>query len=286
MLCYDPSMAGKTADSYPFARVRYLYEEYGIPAALIVDEDYTRGIIVLEDLGGTHLADIAAAGSEDETLRYYRESVDLLVKIQQIPASRISSPVCFDTAKLMYEFDFFYEHALKSFFKADMNSPAAAELRSLFIQIASKLDRPEYFITAHRDYHSRNLMVKNKGLRVIDFQDSMPGLPQYDLVSLLRDSYTELSPVMFNSLKNYYYEESKDRRIHSMRRDEFEYYFELAGLQRNVKALGTFAYQSAVRGKIRYEENIPLTFSYIKKFSDSINELRRAVELLDELGLP
>ena len=44
----------------------------------------------------------------------------------------------------------------------------------------------------HRDYQSRNLMVKDGELVVIDFQDALQGPRQYDLVALLRDSYVEL----------------------------------------------------------------------------------------------
>ena len=49
-------------------------------------------------------------------------------------------------------------------------------------------------VVCHRDYHSRNLMVHDGRLGVIDFQDARLGPDTYDLVSLLRDSYVELEP--------------------------------------------------------------------------------------------
>ena len=45
----------------------------------------------------------------------------------------------------------------------------------------------------HRDYHSRNLMLHDGSLYIIDFQDARMGPDTYDLVSLLRDSYVDLS---------------------------------------------------------------------------------------------
>ena len=44
----------------------------------------------------------------------------------------------------------------------------------------------------HRDYHSRNLMLHDGRLHIIDFQDARLGPDTYDLASLLRDSYVDL----------------------------------------------------------------------------------------------
>ena len=45
----------------------------------------------------------------------------------------------------------------------------------------------------HRDFHSKNLMYLNKSKKigVIDFQDALIGPLTYDLVSLLKDAYTD-----------------------------------------------------------------------------------------------
>ena len=43
----------------------------------------------------------------------------------------------------------------------------------------------------HRDYHSRNLMLHERRLYIIDFQDARMGPDTYDLASLLRDSYVD-----------------------------------------------------------------------------------------------
>ena len=45
----------------------------------------------------------------------------------------------------------------------------------------------------HRDYHSRNLMLHEGQLYIIDFQDARMGPDTYDLVSLLRDSYVDFT---------------------------------------------------------------------------------------------
>ena len=52
----------------------------------------------------------------------------------------------------------------------------------------------------HRDYHSRNLMLHDGSLYIIDFQDARMGPDTYDLVSLLRDSYVDLTPQQVDEL--------------------------------------------------------------------------------------
>ena len=52
----------------------------------------------------------------------------------------------------------------------------------------------------HRDYHSRNLMLHDGSLYIIDFQDARMGPDTYDLASLLRDSYVDLSPQQVDEL--------------------------------------------------------------------------------------
>ena len=52
----------------------------------------------------------------------------------------------------------------------------------------------------HRDYHSRNLMLHDGSLYIIDFQDARMGPDTYDLVSLLRDSYVDFTEQQVDEL--------------------------------------------------------------------------------------
>ena len=46
---------------------------------------------------------------------------------------------------------------------------------------------PRCFV--HRDFQSQNIVIKDGAACFIDFQGMRPGLPQYDLASLLYDPY-------------------------------------------------------------------------------------------------
>ena len=97
----------------------------------------------------------------------------------------------------------------------------------------------------HRDYHSRNLMLRDGRLYIIDFQDARLGPDTYDLVSLLRDSYVDLPEQVVDELIAYFLalQGRSGGRARTFRRR-----FDLMALQRNLKALGTFGYQTTARG--------------------------------------
>ena len=107
----------------------------------------------------------------------------------------------------------------------------------------------------HRDYHSRNLMLHGGSLHIIDFQDARMGPDTYDLASLLRDSYVDISERELDELIAYFLalKGAAGRRRRSGRR------FDLMALQRNLKALGTFGYQTTTRRNPVYIQYIPRT---------------------------
>ena len=87
-------------------------------------------------------------------------------------------------------------------------------------------------------------------MRIIDHQDARIGSPAYDLVSLLLDRITELpSPEWLANKRAYFLDVRQRLGLSKINEDEFAYEFRLQTVQRCLKAAGTFAYQSAVRGK-------------------------------------
>src|SRR5204863_8597652 len=112
-------------------------------------------------------------------------------------------------------------------------------LREEFADIVREL-ASEPPVLCHRDYHSRNLMLHESQLYIIDFQDARMGPDTYDLVSLLRDSYVDLPEQTVDELMAYFLALKGVRETE----DTFRQRFHLMALQRNLKALGTFGYQT------------------------------------------
>ena len=101
-------------------------------------------------------------------------------------------------------------------------------------------------VLCHRDYHSRNLMLHDGSLFIIDFQDARMGPDTYDLVSLLRDSYVDLDVAPGRRADRVLpgAASTAPRGVTPTRRAEFRRRFDVMALQRNLKALGTFGYQT------------------------------------------
>jgi aminoglycoside/choline kinase family phosphotransferase len=61
-----------------------------------------------------------------------------------------------------------------------------------FVNLAKRLASYRR-VLVHRDFQSQNIIVWNEQAYLIDFQGVRPGLPQYDLASLLFDPYVALT---------------------------------------------------------------------------------------------
>ena len=104
-------------------------------------------------------------------------------------------------------------------------------------------------------------MLHDGRLYLIDFQDARLGPDTYDLVSLLRDSYVDLNDLEVDDLIAYFLALKKTTPAQSA---EFRRRFDLMALQRNLKALGTFGYQTTTRGNTVYIQYIPRTLRYVR----------------------
>ncbi len=136
-------------------------------------------------------------------------------------------------------------------------SALAAEFKTIVEELAG-----EPRVLCHRDYHSRNLMLRDGSLYIIDFQDARMGPDTYDLASLLRDSYVDISDRDLDDLIAHFAALTGRGREQSA--IEFRRRFDLMALQRNLKALGTFGYQTAMRRNPVYIQYIPRTLRYAR----------------------
>ena len=190
--------------------------------------------------------------------------------------------LAFDVEKLTWELDFFVRHFMEAYRGVTLSPAEGAALRDEWLAIAGELSA-EPRVLCHRDYHSRNLMVAGGRLQVIDFQDARLGPDTYDLVSLLRDSYVELTDSQLEELIAWF-------RSLTAQTDaaEFRRRFDLMALQRNLKALGTFGNQATSRGNLGFVQYMPRTLGYVKENLAKYARFSKLRELLStripELG--
>ena len=111
----------------------------------------------------------------------------------------------------------------------------------------------QFFV--HRDFHSRNIMIHENNVAVIDFQDARLGPASYDLVSLVFDSYVPLAPSVRLELLEQGFEiiaELAGKEASVRARSEWRPML----LQRQLKAIGSFGYLTVDKHKGDYIKNV------------------------------
>ncbi len=279
-------------DTLPFVTVSRLMREVPLPVPALLHHSNPLGIIAQQDLGDVTLQAHLGAATADEHAALYRQAVMFIARLQQ-RGQELASPayppfqVAFDTDKLSWELEFFYKFFVRQYRGASPTVDVQQALSEEWSRIVEEL-AGEPRVLCHRDYHSRNLMLHDGSLFIIDFQDARMGPDTYDLASLLRDSYVDLTSSQVDELIAYYVVLTRGGGGSDAVDSEFRRRFDVMALQRNLKALGTFGYQTVTRGNTVYMQYIPRTLNYVRANLAKYPRFGRLRELLagiiDELG--
>ncbi|MEJ7615918.1 MAG: phosphotransferase [Pyrinomonadaceae bacterium] len=235
----------------PFLDVTNLFTAAQIPVPEIYLVDGASGIIIQEDLGDDQLVKLNERVHAVQRVALMAQAIGIIADIQaatRLAYARdsIACRLAFDEAKLMWELEFFVEHYFTSLRREKLRRAESAELMVELNDVAATLAaRPR--VLCHRDYHTANLMVDHsERIRVVDYQDARMGASTYDLVSLLLDRLTE--PPAGDDIKqqqSFFLDERTRRGLAKLDPDEFAAEFRLMTVQRCLKAVGTFANQTA-----------------------------------------
>jgi aminoglycoside/choline kinase family phosphotransferase len=264
----------------PFVNVAKLLSRMPVPIPEVLGHADDLGVLALQDLGDVTLQAHLGAATPAEHAALYRESVELIATLQKRGAELTSDEylpytIAFDVEKLSWEMDFFIKHFLEAYRGVVLSNEALGALRrELAVMVEALASEPR--VLCHRDYHSRNLMLHHDELYIIDFQDARMGPDTYDLVSLLRDSYVDLADHTVDELIAYFLA----LKGQTANADAFRQRFDLMALQRNLKALGTFGFQTTARRNPVYIQYIPRTLHYVRTNLDNLPEFGRLADLL------
>lgn len=250
-----------------FLDVTRLFEQAGLPVPKIIDAAGTEGIILQEDLGdvslATWLSDAEERGDTAGAEEMLHRSLELIARIQSATMlaytmNSVASRLAFDEDKLSWELNYFFDHFFGSYRQHKFDPEEEEAIKRDLQEIAAELSARPRALT-HRDYHAMNLMVDASGeLRIIDHQDARMGPVTYDLVPLLverrlqpvDETWVEEQQDLFLGL----HEKSCLPKIET---GDLRYEFHLMTVQRQLKAMGTFSYQTAVVGRgVVYEKYI------------------------------
>jgi aminoglycoside/choline kinase family phosphotransferase len=245
----------------------------------IIAQDVDRGFLLLSDLGSTtYLHQLDA----DHAHMLYLDAIDALILLQTQSQPGVLPE--YDRALLQRELMLFPDWYVGKHLGVTLTDAQTGELNKVFdILLANNLAQPQVYV--HRDYHSRNLMVLERGNPgILDFQDAVYGPITYDLVSLLRDAYIQWDEELVLDWAIRYWERARMAGLpvqHDV--DSFYRDFEFMGLQRHLKVLGIFARLSHRDGKDAYLNDMPLVMEYTRKAAGRYRELVPLLRLLDAI---
>jgi|DewCreStandDraft_3_1066083.scaffolds.fasta_scaffold02314_4 aminoglycoside/choline kinase family phosphotransferase len=156
-------------------------------APKIYDYNEEKLEILMEDLGDLSLFEYMKNNSNYKI--YY--NVILVLKdieniVEELPA--------FDVEHLKYEIDYFLNF-----------NPQYEHLREILYKNSEEISKFKY-VFMHRDFQSRNIIINDNRIKIIDFQNAHIGPKGYDLSSLLIDPYVNLDEKIIIDLLKFYKE--------------------------------------------------------------------------------
>jgi aminoglycoside/choline kinase family phosphotransferase len=260
--------------------VTALLEGAGLPVPRVLAASGSDGALLMEDVGDVRLQDWLIDNAPESRSDAYREAIRHIVKIQEatraaIDADSICSRLAFDEAKLRWELGFFFANYVNHYLGLKLDADTSKGIQGEFKALCSELAaRPR--VLTHRDYHARNLMMREGDLYIIDHQDARMGPASYDLASLISDPYTALDRAASNELIDYFIDLKSASAAPLEDAGEFRTELELMTVQRMLKAIGTYSYQAAVL-------NNPAYVAYIEPAVKAALEAARSLGRFDQI---
>jgi len=260
-------------------RVARILAATGVHVPPVIAVDAEQGFVLIGDLGKQHFLEALGEGADPEPL--YEAAIDALVQIQSGGAALASELPAYERALLLREMELFTEWFVGRHLGL---APAATQRRTIAEAFDWLCDEAlaQPVVLVHRDYHSRNLLVRADGNPgIIDFQDAVRGPVTYDVVSLLKDCYIVWPARRLNGWLDRYRERAAAAGIDvGVDRAQFLHWFDTMGLQRHVKVLGIFARLWHRDGKPGYLADLPRVLDYTIAVTSALPELAAFDEYL------
>lgn len=273
-------------ENLSFLKIGYHLFEKKIPVPRIHKNDLANGWFLIEDLGTKNLEQAYAESNRASSL--YKKAIELLIHMQFEGGKDFNPIWSYHTKKYdrfimeRFESDYFFTYFLKGIHGL---SKCSDDLKSCFRHLSYNASRAESNFFLHRDFQSRNLMVKNDKIAVIDWQGGRLGPLQYDLASLLLDPYVMLKKEEQMALYDYYITLLK--KYLPAKSTLFSKYYPYIAVQRNLQILGAFSYLSKIQGKNKFSAYISPSLQsldlLLKKINDpELDVLKKIVESLNK----
>ena len=247
---------------YDWIAIQKLLTANKVSTPLCIRECPELQSIIIEDYGNLTF-ETCIKNQLNKTKKFYEQAAELLVSFLKIPQSNhVWTSRSFDQERLSWELDFFNKHFIQGVLDLNFDAKKTQRFTEDNASLSSYLaPLSKYF--CHRDFHSRNIMVKDEKLAVIDFQDARLGAAAYDLVSLCFDAYVPLSvDQRLETLEEIL--KVVEKKVSSDVASEIRQSWPAVFLQRQLKAIGSFGYLANVKNKPMYLSYAPKALTLLQ----------------------
>jgi len=271
---------GEKEENRHYASLAEFLSSHGVPVPRVLARSDGEGLLWLEDLGEQ---DLWATRNESWEIRrpLYESVLRGIAVLHRIPSHAtdvegLHLQLAFDERLYCWEQEYFIEHCLGELFDVAATERSALLSSEAMKGLASDLALlPRQLV--HRDFQSQNILIRNGEAVFIDFQGMRPGLPQYDLASLLCDPYVEISGEERDSLLMYYCELQAEAGTDVG--ENFERVFWQCAVQRLMQALGAYGFLSIHRGKPAFRAHVTPALIRLREALTSLHSEDRLDEL-------
>jgi N-acetylmuramate 1-kinase len=259
--------------------------KHGIRVPEIYFHDPAEGLIWIEDLGERDLYNYR---QESWLVRraFYESALDQIATLHALPESicvemKEHLPAEFNAELYLWEQNYFFKNCLGRYFKVDNTRRAALAALPALKEVAELLASfPRVLV--HRDFQSQNIIIRNGQAYLLDFQGMRPGLPHYDLVSLLYDPYVDLAEAERTELIAYYRGRQLENGITID--GDFDLKLRLCAMQRLMQALGAYGFLGLVKGHKHFLQHVPVAMESLRSIVAKIENVEPLEELLADIG--
>src|SRR5438309_4302052 len=267
-----------------YVQIADFLDAHDVRVPRIYFHDPAEGLIWIEDLGES---DLYSYRHEGWLVRraFYESALDQIATLHTLPESicvemKEHLPAEFNAELYGWEQNYFFENCLGRYFGIDKAQWRELAALPPLRKIAERLARlPRVLV--HRDFQSQNIIIRNSLAYLIDFQGMRPGLPEYDLASLLFDPYVDLSKGERDGLICYYREkQAANGRIID---GEFDDIFRSCAMQRLMQALGAYGFLGLVKGHKHFLKHVPAAMTSLRSVVEPIEGLEQFEALLGQL---
>jgi len=245
-----PETPFRARENIAFDYFSHYLASRSIPVPEVYISDTANGIFIMEDLGNLSLYDYIRRHSKARHT-VYREVIKLLAHFHQNAIVNMNPAFCIDGS--FYDSPFVLEKELeyfrRSFLCNFLGLPVLwNDLKDDFCRLADLAGTNDSSSCIHRDFQSRNIMIKEGKLFIIDYQAIRYGPSEYDLAALLIDPYIGMPLQERQNLIKLYARLKKDFSFSR---------YEIVSLCRNLQILAAFAFLGKEKGKPFFLEFIP-----------------------------